>query len=72
MCPDVSVHASARGRCMMEPIKFASEMQHAPLEIGDHRVAIRTINLSVGNFFFKRFLSRLQVLFLIYCGARGV
>ena len=42
---------------MTKPFEFFFEMQHSALEIGDHRITSRTMDQSIRNFFFKRFLT---------------
>jgi hypothetical protein len=45
---------------MTKPFEFFFEMQHATLEISDHRITIRTIDQSIRNFFFEHMLAPLK------------
>jgi hypothetical protein len=55
------VQASVSNRFTTEPFEFVSEVQHAALEISDHRVTSRTIEQSIRNFVFEDFLPPFEI-----------
>ena len=57
---ELLVQASIRKCLMTKPFEFFFEMQHATLEISDHRITIRTIDQSIRNFFFEHMLAPLK------------
>jgi len=59
------VQASIRNRNMTEPFEFVSEMQHAELEINDHRVISRAMKQRFRNLIFERLLPPFQIRYMI-------
>ena len=46
---------------MLEPFEFVPEMQHAELEIHDHRIIGRAMRQRLGNLVFERFLPPFKI-----------
>ena len=52
---------SIHDRLMLEPFEFVPEMQHAELEIEDHRIIGLAMQQRVGNLVFERFLPPFKI-----------
>ena len=50
-----------RNRLITKPFEFFSEMQHAALEISDHRIIVRAMRQSSSNLVFEHLLPAFKI-----------